>query len=272
MKPYTVLSIAGSDCSGGAGIQADLKTISALGCYAATVITAVTVQNTCGVENVFPVPTEIIKAQIESVMNDIQIDAIKIGMVTDCTVIRMLAEILQQTAIPVVFDPVLISSSGYPLMQPEAINTMYESLLPCCTLLTPNIPETEVLSHHTIKNVTDMHNAGRKILQSGCKAVLVKGGHLNGSAKTDVLIHGMNGELSQTYEAPEIHTNNSHGTGCTLSSAIAAWLAQGFSVPEAVAKGKIYLTEALAGAQNLQIGHGHGPLNHFFNPKKLIVR
>lgn len=272
MKPYTVLSIAGSDCSGGAGIQADLKTISALGCYAATVITAVTVQNTCGVENVFPVPTEIIKAQIESVMNDIQIDAIKIGMVTDCTVIRMLAEILQQTAIPVVFDPVLISSSGYPLMQPEAINTMYESLLPCCTLLTPNISETEVLSHHIIQNVTDMHEAGRKILQSGCKAVLVKGGHLNGSAKTDVLIHGINGELSHTYEAPEIHTNNSHGTGCTLSSAIAAWLAQGFSVPEAVAKGKIYLTEALANAQNLQIGHGHGPLNHFFNPKKLIVR
>lgn len=272
MKPYTVLSIAGSDCSGGAGIQADLKTISALGCYAATVITAVTVQNTCGVENVFPVPTEFIKAQIESVMNDIQIDAIKIGMVTDQTVIRMLAGILQQTDIPVVFDPVLISSSGYPLMQPEAINTMYDSLLPCCTLLTPNIPEAEVLSHHTIQNVTDMYDAGRKILQSGCKAVLVKGGHLNGSAKTDVLVYGMNGELSQTYEAPEIHTNNSHGTGCTLSSAVTAWLAQGFSVSEAVTKGKIYLTEALANAQNLQIGHGHGPLNHFFNPKKLIVR
>ena len=132
--------------------------------------------------------------------------------------------------------------------------------------------EAETLSGVRIAGHEDLIEAARHISEAYECAVLVKGGHLNGSAKTDVLIHGINGELSQTYEAPEIHTNNSHGTGCTLSSAIAAWLAQGFSVPEAVAKGKIYLTEALANAQNLQIGHGHGPLNHFFNPKKLIVR
>lgn len=272
MKPFIVLSIAGSDCSGGAGIQADLKTISSLGCYAATAVTAITVQNTCGVKTVFPVPTGTIRAQIETVLTDLQVNAIKIGMITDRAAISMLAEVLHGVSIPVVFDPVLISSSGYPLMEPEAVSAMYDTLLPCCTLLTPNIPETEVLSHLAIHTVTDMHHAGQKILQSGCQAVLVKGGHLNSKTKTDVLVYGKDGELTQSFEAQEVPTHNSHGTGCTLSSAIAAFLAQGLSIPESIAKSKVYLTKALTGAKNLQIGHGHGPLNHFFNPKKLIVR
>lgn len=272
MKPYIVLSIAGSDCSGGAGIQADLKTISSLGCYAATAITAITVQNTCGVKHVLPIPADTVRAQIEAVLTDLEVDAIKIGMVTDQAVIRMLADVLHEVGIPVVFDPVLVSSSGYPLMQPEAVSNMYDTLLPCCTLLTPNIPETEVLSHQSIHSISDMQNAGRKILQSGCQAVLVKGGHLDSETKTDVLIYGTDGGLTQSFEAREVPTPNSHGTGCTLSSAIAAYLAQGFSIPEAVAKSKVYLTKALAEAKNLQIGHGNGPLNHFFNPQKLIIR
>lgn len=272
MKPYIVLSIAGSDCSGGAGIQADLKTISSLGCYAATAVTAVTVQNTCGVQTVFPVPADTIRAQIEAVLTDLQVNAIKIGMITDRAVVSMLAEVLHGISVPVVFDPVLVSSSGYPLMEPEAVNVMYDTLLPCCTLLTPNIPETEILSHQAVHTVADMHQAGQKILQSGCQAVLVKGGHLDSETKTDILIYGKDGELTQSFEAREVPTHNSHGTGCTLSSAIAAFLAQGLPLPESIAKSKVYLTKALDGAKNLQIGHGHGPLNHFFNPKKLIVR
>ena len=182
MKIHSILTIAGSDCSGGAGVQADIKTISAIGCYAASAITAVTVQNTLGVKDVFAIPAEVVKAQIEAVLNDLPIEAIKIGMVTDGNIIKMLTELLPQYPnIPVVFDPVLVSSNGYPLVEPKTLDIIRQALIPCCTLVTPNIPETEKLSGQTVTTLADMETAGRLIMQTGCKAVLIKGGHLSGN-------------------------------------------------------------------------------------------
>lgn len=273
MKIHSILTIAGSDCSGGAGIQADIKTISALGCYAASVITAVTVQNTTGVKDVFPVPAKIVKAQTEAVLNDLAIEVIKIGMVTDAEIIHMLAKLLPHYPnIAVVFDPVLVSSSGYPLVEPKTLDILRYELIPCCTLVTPNIPETEKLSGLAIKTVDDMETAGRILLQTGCKAILVKGGHLSGNEKTDILLTGADKKNVYQFHAKQVETPNTHGTGCTLSSAIASYMALGLPLTDAVQKGKIFLTDALESARNIEFGHGHGPLNHFFNPKKLIIR
>ena len=260
MKYTTVLSIAGSDCSGGAGIQADIKTISALGCYAASIVTAVTVQNTCGVKNVYPIPAQIVKEQIQAVTEDMQIDALKIGMVTDEGIIAVIADFLSSNRLPAVFDPVLVSSSGYSLVKPEALHVMRDRLIPHCTLVTPNLPEAEILSGIPIRNIEDMANAGRHILTYGCRSVLIKGGHLEGGDMTDILVCG------------NINSANTHGTGCTLSSAIAAYIGQGVSLPEAVGLGKKYLTDALFYGKDVTIGKGHGPLNHFFNPKKLMIK
>ena len=190
MKYTTVLSIAGSDCSGGAGIQADIKTISALGCYAASIVTAVTVQNTCGVKNVYPIPAQIVKEQIQAVTEDMQIDALKIGMVTDEGIIAVIADFLSSNRLPAVFDPVLVSSSGYSLVKPEALHVMRDRLIPHCTLVTPNLPEAEMLSGIPIRNIEDMANAGRHILTYGCRSVLIKGGHLEGGDMTDILVCG----------------------------------------------------------------------------------
>ena len=161
MKYTTVLSIAGSDCSGGAGIQADIKTISALGCYAASIVTAVTIQNTCGVKNIYPIPAQIVKEQIQAATKDMQIDALKIGMVTDEGIIAVIADFLSSNRLPAVFDPVLVSSSGYSLVKPEALHVMRDRLIPHCTLVTPNLPEAEILSGIPIRNIEDMANAGR---------------------------------------------------------------------------------------------------------------
>ena len=272
MRYPIVLSIAGSDCSGGAGIQADLKTLSALGCYAATAVTAVTVQNTCGVQQVYPVPPDIVRGQIQAVSEDLGIDVVKIGMVTDAGIISVIADFLEASRVAAVFDPVLVSSSGYPLVEPDALELLRKRLMPLCALVTPNIPETELLSGCPIRTPGDREEAGRRILAEGARAVLVKGGHLEGNDMADLLLTRTAPDGEYSYHSPKIETPNTHGTGCTLSSAIAAYMAQGRPLPEAVGQAKKYLTEALIAGKDARIGKGHGPLNHFFNPKKLLVR
>ncbi len=272
MRYVTVLSIAGSDCSGGAGIQADIKTFSALGCYAASIVTAVTVQNTLGVKKVYPVPAQIVREQIQAVAEDMPIDALKIGMVTDERTVAVIADFLSGDCIPAIFDPVLVSSSGHPLARPEAVHVMRDRLIPRCALVTPNLPEAEMLSGLPVRDMEDMVNAGRHILACGCQSALIKGGHLAGDDMTDILVCGNTPEDIHRYHSAKINSTNTHGTGCTLSSAIAAYIGRGFSLPEAVGLGKKYLTEALSSGKDVAVGKGHGPLNHFFNPEKLMVR
>lgn len=268
----SVLSIAGSDCSGGAGIQADIKTISALGCYAASAITAITVQNTCGVKDIMPLPAQVIRAQVEAVIEDMDVNIVKIGMLTDRETILALSAVLDKhPEIRIVLDPVMASSNGVPFITDPALEAMKQVLLPLCTLITPNLPETEILSGHTPHTVDEMTEAGREILQLGCKAVLVKGGHLTSSGKTDVLVTNDADETVHTFLSAEVITCNTHGTGCTLSSAIAAYLARGLPLAKAVAKAKTYVTHALESASEIYFGHGNGPLNHFFAPQKLII-
>lgn len=273
MKHYfPVLSIAGSDCSGGAGIQADLKTISALGGYAATAITAITVQNTCGVSAIHPVPADIVKGQIEAVMDDIQPIAIKIGMVNDINVIQAIVESLTKYHPQyVVFDPVMVSTSGYKLIEDDAIKLITNKLMPHADLITPNIKEAEVLCSTTIHSVNDMQEAAKQLLKYGCKAVLLKGGHLDGNDMTDVLITSDN-PTPKLYTAPKINSHNTHGTGCTLSSAIATLLAQGKSVSEAIEEAKKYVYNGINYGKDVKIGNGHGPLNHFFSPISMKIR
>lgn len=272
MKYTTVLTIAGSDSCGGAGIQADIKTISALGCYAASAITAVTVQNTCGVSAVHPVPPEIVGAQIRSVAGDLSLDAIKIGMVTEGKIIEAIAEALAPCHAPVVFDPVLVSSSGTTLTETEALDLLRRRLIPLCFLLTPNLPETEILSGIKVRTDNDRLAAGRAILSLGCKAVLIKGGHLSGNDTEDLLLTADEPERIYRFHGTRIASKNTHGTGCTLSSAIAAHIALGYNLPDAVSKSKEYLTQALKEGKDVVVGQGCGPLNHFFDPMKLIIR
>lgn len=273
MKYIHVMSVAGSDCSGGAGIQADIKTISALGGYASSVITAVTAQNTCGVTHIHPVPAETVQAQMQAIIMDMPPDAIKIGMVTDCDIITAISrEISKNSHFTIVFDPVLMSSSGVELVCSEGIRKMCSMLLPQCFLLTPNLPEAEILSGVRITDQKSLHRAARVILDMGCKNVLIKGGHRTDGQMTDVLLSHDRNEYPRLFEQQQIITQNSHGTGCTLSSAIATFLAAGLPVDHAVAEAKKYLTEALKSGSNITIGHGHGPVNHFFNPKRSILR
>lgn len=273
MKYTHVMSIAGSDCSGGAGIQADIKTISALGSYASSVITAVTVQNTCGVSAVHPVPAEIVKQQIEAIRTDMLPDAVKIGMVTDEGIIRSITEELNlMKQIPIVFDPVLVSSSGFSLITPEAVRRMQYDLIPLCYLLTPNLPEAELLSGIRITDDQSLREAGKALLQLGCRNVLIKGGHRKDNQMTDALFCGETEQLPVLYSDEKVITCNTHGTGCTLSSAIATFIAQQIPLTEAIRLAKKFLTEALKAGSKVQIGHGHGPLNHFFDPKKAILR
>ena len=266
-KYIATLTIAGSDCSGGAGIQADIKTMSALGCYAASAITAITVQNTLGVTAVHAVPPEIVAGQIKAVMDDIEPKAIKIGMVNDAETIFAIAETLKAYSLPhLVVDPVMVATSGSRLMQDDALDVFCRELLPLATLLTPNVPEAEVLSGIKITDKGSMDKAARRVLQLGCNNILIKGGHLAGQ-KVDRLY----GDVDCEYVAENVVTRNTHGTGCSLSSAITTFLAQGFSTDEAIGKAKKWLTEALKAGADVEIGHGHGPVNHFFNPKSLFT-
>lgn len=271
MNYVCALSIAGSDCSGGAGIQADLKTMSALGVYAATAITAITVQNTCGVAAVQAVEPEIVAGQIRAVMEDIEPKAIKIGMVNDTVTIHAIAETLRHyDPTNLIVDPVMVATSGARLMQPDALACFEQELLPMATLLTPNVPEAELLSGHTIDSPEAMEAAAQVILSKGCQAVLIKGGHLEGATKADRLFT-VAGNIAN-YQAASVDTRNTHGTGCTLSSAITARLALGDSLAEAIQKAKEYLTEALRHGAKVTIGHGHGPVNHFYQPQSLQIQ
>lgn len=273
MRYIHVMSIAGSDCSGGAGIQADIKTISALGAYASSVITAVTVQNTCGVSAVHPIPADIVAGQIAAIRTDMLPDAVKIGMVTDEDIICSIGkELKQMKQVPIIFDPVLVSSSGFPLVSSQAIQTIKQDLIPLCYLLTPNLPEAEILSGLYITDRQTLLAAGKRLMEMGCSNVLIKGGHRKGDEMTDVLITGDTQDTPVLYSEKKVETSNNHGTGCTLSSAIATFIAQKLPLTEAVHAGKNFLTEALKAGSNVQIGNGHGPLNHFFNPKKAILR
>lgn len=266
------LSVAGSDSCGGAGLQADIKTISSLGLYAAGCITAVTAQNTLGVRGIEAVSPAMLSAQIEAVLEDLHIDAIKIGMIYTSENVTAIRRSLKKCGYrgPIVLDPVLVATSGDSLSGETLVKAMQTELFPVATLLTPNIPETEAISGMKISSLDDMRTAAAKIIRDfGVHNVLVKGGHGNGHEMTDLLLSADGSE--RLYSAPKIDTRNTHGTGCTLSSAIAAFLALGLELPEAVQQAKTYVHNAIAAAKDLNTGHGHGSLNHLFEPKKMKV-
>ena len=253
-----VLIIAGSDSSGGAGIQADIKTVTALGGYAATAITAITVQNTLGVSGVFPVPVEIVEAQARAVLDDIGADAIKTGMLGDRAVVEAVARILGSApGVPAVVDPVMIAKGGASLLAADAVDALKVLLVPRAALLTPNAPEAEALTGLAVATTDDLRRAGAALLKAGAQAVLMKGGHVPGERVVDIL---MTGDGETMFEAERIDTRHTHGTGCTLASACAAGLAQGRPLVEAVARAWNYVQEALVRAPGF--GQGHGPLDH----------
>ena len=255
-----MLSIAGSDPSGGAGIQADLKTVSALGVYGATVLTAVTVQNTRGVTGIHPLPVDVIAAQYDAVVSDLDVRAAKIGMLGSVEVVRAVAAMLRRRPVAaVVLDPVMVATSGDRLVPPEAEAAIRDLLLPLALVVTPNVHEAEVLTGLTIRDEVEMVAAGRALVEMGATHALVKGGHLGGSHSADMLV--WRGGVTRL-EAARVDTRNSHGTGCTLSSAIAARLASGAEVDEAVATAKDFLTRALVSGAALTVGHGNGPVDH----------
>ena len=259
-----VLTIAGSDSGGGAGIQADLKTFSAFGVYGMSVVTAVTAQNTVGINGMIPISPEFVSLQFESVLADIGMDGVKTGMLHSAGSIHAVASKLRENAIPfVVVDPVMTAKDGYALLQGKGINVLKNELIPLATLLTPNIPEAEILSDMSILSLDDINTAAKKIHELGCGAVLIKGGHLKGKA-TDVLFDG---DACFTLNSPRIATKNTHGTGCTLSAAILANLVKGISLGDAIRISKTFITEAIRKA--FPLGKGHGPLNHFIDVKDL---
>ena len=276
MKKYiSTLTIAGSDSSGGAGIQADLKTMSSLGMYAASVITSVTAQNTCGVTAIHVIPADIIAEQIKDVMIDIEPIAVKVGMLNDNDTMTAVADTLKQYDIKhLVIDPVMVATSGDRLMKEEAINTFMKYLLPLADVLTPNLPEAEILAEMKINDKDDVYTAADRIIAKGCDTVLIKGGHSEGKEKTDYLFYKKDDGTRDVmiYSCDTVDTKNTHGTGCTLSSAIASFLAKGLSMCEAVGEAKQYVTAALKAAADVEIGHGHGPVNHFHNPIALIKK
>lgn len=257
------LTIAGSDSSGGAGIQADLKTFSALGVYGASAIVALTAQNTRGVTAIHDAPPDFISAQIDAVMEDLSVGAVKIGMVSRAETIHAIADALIRHKVEkVVVDPVMVASSGARLLAPDAIAAVRERLLPLALVLTPNLPEAaELLGVGIARDEAEMAEQAGALKALGPRAVLVKGGHGEGAESVDLLV-GEDGVTSR-FAAPRIATRNTHGTGCTLSSAIAAELAKGSGLVEAVSAAKAYVAAAIASADRLDIGHGHGPVHHF---------
>ena len=253
-----VLIIAGSDSGGGAGLQADLKTVTALGGYAATAGTAVTVQNTLGVTGVLPVPADMVTAQARAVLDDIGADALKTGMLGDIAMVETVAAILDSAVgIPAVVDPVMTAKGGAALLATDAMDAVRRLMVPRARLLTPNVPEAEALTGLGITNLDDQRRAGEALLALGARAVLMKGGHLHGERVTDLLLTPQGETL---FESARLETRHTHGTGCTLASACAAGLAQGLTLEAAVARAWAYVQEAIARAPGL--GRGHGPLDH----------
>jgi hydroxymethylpyrimidine/phosphomethylpyrimidine kinase len=255
------LTMAGSDSGGGAGIQADLKTFGALGVYGMSVLTALTAQNTLGVQAILEVPPEFVAAQIDSVLSDIGTDVVKTGMLANAAIIGVVAERLRHYGpLPLVVDPVMVAKGGDRLLREDACSALVDLLLPLATVVTPNLPEAEALTGLRLESPAAMREAAVRIHDLGPQWVLVKGGHLEGRDALDILYGGQ-----EYYEFParRLETQNTHGTGCTLASAIAAGLAQGYPVPEAVSRAKEYLTRVLAASAGLHLGHGHGPMHHF---------
>ncbi|GAB3502536.1 bifunctional hydroxymethylpyrimidine kinase/phosphomethylpyrimidine kinase [Emticicia fontis] len=271
-KKYTypsVLTIAGFDGSGGAGIQADIKTFSALGCFATSVLTALPVQNTQGVQSIYPIPYQAVTEQIEAILDDIFPDAIKIGMVHTSELVKAIVSTLKKyPATPIVFDPVMVATSGHKLIEESTIQTIIDELFPIASVITPNMDEAAILAQIPVRTLDDMYLAGEKILALGCQSVLLKGGHLDSSLITS-LYFDVHGEV-HSFEFEKFSTNNTHGSGCTLSSAIAAYIAQNKTLQQAVSLGQTYVHEAIKQGADVAIGKGNGPLNHFFNPQKLI--
>ena len=262
---YKCLSIAGFDGSGGAGIQADLKTFSALGCYGMNVLTALPVQNTCGVKHCYEIPLESIHHQLETIFEDITPDSIKIGMLFNRDIITIVANFLEKNAknIPIILDPVMMAKSGNPLLLPDAIRTLKELLIPITTIITPNLPEAMVLIDEVSISYEQMPEIAAKLLSLGSKAVLLKGGHLEGDISDDFYLD--NNANNLWLRNARINSNNVHGTGCTLSSAIAAYMARGKDLMAASALAKNYIHGAIDAAKDNAVGKGHGPVNHFYN-------
>lgn len=261
---YRALAIAGSDPSGGAGLQADLKTFSALGCYGMTAVVAIVDENTVGVTGVHPVPVNFVKGQIKSCLDDIGADAVKIGMLHSSELILAVKETLSQYFIPggIVLDPVMVATSGDPLLQHEAITTLRDQLIPEARVITPNIPEAEILLGHKLTRHNQLANAAVELSQGGKVSVLLKAGHLTESTLTDIFYNAENDTLT-SLSSPRLDTVNTHGTGCTLSSAVASFLARGWELTQAVSAAKDYISAAIAAGANYKIGHGHGPVHHF---------
>lgn len=257
------VTIAGSDSSGGAGIQADLKTFSALGVYGASVITALTAQNTRGVQGIHAVPADFVDTQIDSVFSDLRIDAVKIGMLADPEIIAVVADGLDRyQPAAVVLDPVMVAASGDPLLQPEAVASVRDLLLPRATVITPNLPEAaRLLATDVAADEDAMRRQAEALRARGAGAVLIKGGHGDGAESVDLLLGD---DLDMRLGAQRIATSNTHGTGCTLSSAIAAWLAKGLPLGDAADAAKAYITGAITAADRLDVGRGYGPVHHFF--------
>jgi len=265
-----VLTIAGSDSGGGAGIQADLKAFAARGVYGMSAITALTAQNTVGVFGVFPVTPEFVAQQIDAVMEDLGADAWKTGMLANAAIIQVVAERARRYRIErLVVDPVMVAKSGDPLLEPEARRALVEHLLPLAYIVTPNRHEAQVLADMEIHTLEDAIQAARCIHALGPRYVLVKGGHLPGTVEAVDILH--DGQRFEEFRAPRIETINTHGTGCTLASAIAAELAKGADAAQAVAEAKRYLTAALHSGVSLRLGRGHGPVDHFLGQKVAVI-
>ena len=267
-KKYNrVLTIAGSDSGGGAGIQADIKAISAMGCYAASAITAVTVQNTIGVQAVHPVPLDILEGQIDSVLSDIGADAIKIGMLHSAEVVNLVADLLEKYGIRnIVLDPVMVSTSGHRLIEEDAVEVIKSRLMPLSRVITPNIPEAEILAGCRISSEDDFDEIARKLSYNGKISVLLKAGHLEGESLVDYFYNAEDGSMTRL-PSKRVNTVNTHGTGCTLSSAFAASLAKGEELTTAARSAKAYIEQAIISGADYEIGSGHGPVNHFWNLK-----
>ena len=268
---YTrVLTIAGSDSGGGAGIQADLKTFAALGCYGMSAITALTAQNTVGVQGIHAVPAAFLKAQIQSVVEDIGVDAVKIGMLHEPAIVDVVAWAIDHYQLRnVVLDPVMVATSGDRLIAEDTVNVLVRELFPRASVITPNLDEAALLVGHPISDAQTLEQEAHHLLAMGANAVLLKGGHLAGDTVTDVLL--CRGQAAQRLSSPRIASRNVHGTGCTLSSAIAAHLALGLALPDAVREARAFILQAIAQGAEVVTGQGHGPLNHGHAPRRLHV-
>jgi hydroxymethylpyrimidine/phosphomethylpyrimidine kinase len=259
-RPPTAMTVAGSDSGGGAGVQADLKTFAALGVYGTSAITAVTAQNTQGVAAIHEVPTDVIAAQIQAIISDIRVDAVKTGMLSSSAIIEtVVVELERHGVTQLVVDPVMVAKGGDRLLREDAVDALRNRLLPLAAVVTPNMPEAEVLAGVPVRTLEDAREAAKRIVALGAKTVVVKGGHMEDGDAVDTFYDSRD---FQEFSAPRIDTKNTHGTGCTFASAIAAGLAKGLDTLTSVAQAKAYVTEAIRAS--LEIGTGHGPLDHFY--------